>query len=178
MGSVVKFQALIVASSVAILFCGCGASRPSDAQAHEIVENLFSDIKKLGAGPLTDFTKSNGESLERFGQKVYVYHFMAATKLPEGVSWFKGGSNPTNGISVNEGKFVEDDYFDTRLGTVFTQKDKLPVGTTAVRRGQITFRLTEKGWIAPGGAENVETGYCTQLEPSNCYKELGYDKLR
>ncbi|SEQ41494.1 hypothetical protein SAMN04488038_106103 [Solimonas aquatica] len=156
-----------VPAAAALLLCACGASKPSDKQAREIVEQSFADIQKLGAGPLTDFTKANGEALERSGQKIYIYHYLAATTLPEGIAWVKGGL-----LGLGQHKFVRDDGRG-----LYVQKEDLPAGTTAVRRGQIEFRQTEQGWVSEGGPQRVDTGYCIDLKPDACYKQLGYDKL-
>lgn len=162
-----KSLGITITAVSALLLCACGASKPSDKQAREIAEHAFADVQRLGAGPLTDFRKANGEALEVSGQKIYRYHFLAATTLPEGIAWVKGGI-----LGLGQYKFIRDDGRG-----LYVQKELLPAGTTAVRRGVIEFRQTEQGWVSESGPQHVDTGYCIDQKPDACYQQLGYDKL-
>jgi hypothetical protein len=53
----------------------------------------------------------------------------------------------------------------------------LSIFATAVLRGTITFRFTEKGWVSPKVPDQFDQNYCTDLKPEACYKKLGWDKL-
>jgi hypothetical protein len=53
----------------------------------------------------------------------------------------------------------------------------LPKGTTAVSKGTITFRLTEKGWLAAKVPDTAAVGYCTDKGPTDCYGQLGWNTL-
>lgn len=156
---------LLIPILVVLSLAACGASIPSDEQARQVVDESFADLKALGA-TVIDFRKLNGESLERGGQKLYVYHFLAAAELPGGVAWMKAGLG--GGFIKDPGKY-----------SVYLHAESLPAGTIAVRRGRITFRLTEKGWLSadlPVTAA-ADNGYCTKLtKPEACYKELKWDK--
>lgn len=157
---------LLVTVLAALLLAACGVSVPSDDQARQVVEKSFADLKALGA-KVTDVRKLNGESLEQAGQKLYVYHFLAAAELPGGVAWVKGGL-----MAFGGGGFIK----DPGRSNVWMQTVSLPAGTTAVRRGKITFRQTEKGWLSADLPDTADSGYCTQLKPDACYRELKWDK--
>ena len=61
------------------------------------------------------------------------------------------------------GGFVKD---TRQKGSMWIGKlTSLPKGTTAVSRGTITFRETEKGWIS--SALSVDDGYCTEKALQN-----------
>jgi len=72
--------------SISVFVAGCGASRPSDNQARKVVETRFQLLTQSGAR-IIDFRKLNAESKELEGQKIYIYHFLAAAELPAGIAW-------------------------------------------------------------------------------------------
>jgi len=144
------------------------ASAPSDDQARHVAETSLASLKDLGA-KIIDFRKLNGESLEREGQKIYIYHYLAAAELPAGVAWVSGGL-----LSMGRRGFIR----DPGQSTVYIETVSLPQGTTAIQQGQITFRLTKRGWLSPDLPDVAEMGYCTQLKPEACYKDRGFDKPR
>jgi hypothetical protein len=104
-GSLAKAAALLLSLSALAFVNGCGASRPPDSQARKVVEVNFQHLTQLGA-KITDFRKLNAESGEQEGQKIYIYHFLAAAELPAGIAW-----HSTSGSVVafaNRGGFVKD----------------------------------------------------------------------
>jgi hypothetical protein len=83
---------------------------------------------------VTDFRKLNAESKEVNGQKVYVYQFLSAAEVPNGFAFRTKGAGGELGLSKDPGVGARSGW----LGE-FTP---LPKGTTGIRRGTITFRLT------------------------------------
>ena len=161
---------LLVPSMVFVV--ACGSSRPSDSQARKVVETHFRTLTQLGA-KITDFRKLNGESKELEGQKIYTYRFLAAAELPAGIAWLN-----TTGSMVayaNRGGFVRD--IGQKGSMWIGQFTPLPKGTTAISRGTITFRMTEKGWLSSDLPDTVDDGYCTDKGPADCYEKLGWNKL-
>lgn len=176
-----KYRVLVAGIAVTTALTGCGESTPSDTQAREIVQESFKypivvghllwgmgyDTKEnISAGPLVDFTKVNGESLAESGQKIYVYHFAAAETLPTGMVWladFNGGTIAKCSVKLC-GK-------ESGIKVI-------PAGAIAVRKGQIKFRMTDKGWVTDGKITNLGSGYCENPAPGVCYNRLGFDKLQ
>jgi len=156
--------------SISVFVAGCGASRPSDNQARKVVETHFQLLTQSGA-KMIDFRKLNAESKELEGQRIYIYHFLAGAELPAGIAW-----HDTSGSMVAltvRGGFVQDTH---QKGSMWIGKfTSLPKGTTAVSRGTITFRETEKGWIS--STLSVDDGYCTDKGPTDCYARLGWNRL-
>jgi hypothetical protein len=141
------FLALIAAS-------GCSQATPSDSQAREILMRSSGFFTMVGA-KMVDFRKLNGVPMER-RVKMYEYDFLSAFELPPGIAWV----NRASGFVLNS-----------------TQGHGLPKGTLAIKRGLITFQLSEKGWIGPVHVDAAEYSYCTPpSEPSDCYAKLGWDK--
>jgi hypothetical protein len=167
-----KAATLLLSLSALVFVAGCGASRPSDSQARKVVEAHFQYLVQLGA-KITDFRKLNAESKVREGQRIYIYTFLAAAELPAGIAW-----QDTSGSMIamtNRGGFVKDAH---QRGSIWVGKfTSLPKGTTAVKRGTITFRETEKGWLSAGMPDSVDDGYCTDKGPTDCYAKLGWNKL-
>lgn len=151
---------------------GCGSSKPSDGQARKVVESRLQPLTQMGA-KITDFRKLNAESRELEGQKVYLYHYLAAADLPAGVAW-----QSTAGSMIalaSGGGFVKD---SGQKGSIWVGHfTSLPKGTTAVSKGTITFRLTEKGWLSANVPDNAAVAYCTDKGPADCYHKLGWDTL-
>jgi hypothetical protein len=161
---------LLVSLAVSAFVASCGASKPSDNQARKVVEAHFQFLSQLGA-KTTDCRKLNAESKELEGQKIYIYHFLAAAELPAGIAW-----HDTSGSMVAltvRGGFVKDTH---QKGSMWIGKfTSLPKGTTAVSRGTITFRETENGWLT--SSLSADDGYCTDKGPKDCYASLGWNKL-
>jgi len=163
---------VLVCLSISAFVGGCGASRPSDSQARRVVEAHFQYLTQLGAR-ITDFRKLNAESKVLEGQKIYIYSFLAAAELPAGIAW-----HDTSGSMIAmtvRGGFVKDTH---QKGSMWVGRfATLPKGTTAVARGTITFRATEKGWLSSGLPDTVDDGYCKDKRPTDCYTKLGWNKL-
>jgi len=121
---------------------------------------------KFGLIKLIDFRKVNAEAKEIQGQKVYVYDFISAWELPDGLAWRDSGGEP--GFWKDFGPGDRNNF----LGHFVP----LPKGTTAVRRGTITFRYTENGWVSGKVPDNWTDNYCTDLKPDACYTKVGWDK--
>jgi hypothetical protein len=160
---------------------GCGPSIPKDSQAREILEKHYAPFTQLGFN-MTDFRKLNAVLKENSGQKVYVYSFLAAFKLPSGIAWHSGGLM-TDGFIQDPGN--KEDSWGTKY-------ESLPKGTTAIARGKITFRLTEKGWVSEDAPDTEEFAYCSGaiwsgmdgsidhheiVNPETCYWKHGWEKL-
>jgi len=161
---------LLVSLSVSAFFASCSASRPSSGEARRVVDAHFQLLTQLGA-KMTDFRKLNAESKELEGQRIYIYHFLAAAELPAGIAW-QDTSGSMIAVTVRGG-FVKDLH---QKGSVWVGKfTSLPKGTTAVSRGTITFRETEKGWLS--SALSADDGYCTDKGPTDCYTSLGWNRL-
>jgi hypothetical protein len=141
------FLALLVAS-------GCTQRKPSDSQAREILVRSSGFFTMVGA-KMVDFRKLNGVPMERH-VKMYEYDFLAAFELPAGIAWAGRGA----GFALNS-----------------TQGHGLPKGTLAVKRGLITFQLSDNGWVGPLHVDAAEYAYCAPpSEPTDCYAKLGWDK--
>lgn len=141
-----------------------GGVTPSDEQAWEVVNSSLANLKKLGA-TVIDFRKLNGESLQREGQKIYIYHYLTAMELPAGIAW-------RHSDGVVPGGFTQD------IGpNLFFHSESIPKGTTGVGRGPITFRLTERGWVSAPKPDFAQWAWCrpVRLAPEACYKVLGWD---
>lgn len=157
----------VIWAPLLIVLASCGSSTPSDSQARKVVEASYQDLTQLGA-KIIDFRKLNAESKEVFGQKVYEYTFLAAVEFPSGCAWKRNPSMPSFIEVVRDtGKKSDEIYKYTSI----------PKGTVGVRRGIITFRYTEQGWVSADLPGKFDDGYCTSEQPEACYRELKYDKL-
>lgn len=139
----------------------CNSSAPSDSQAGKVVENSYQDLTQLGARVI-DCRKLNAESKLIEGQKIYEYQFLAAAEIPAGVAWKNGGM----------GGFIEDPGAKAAKLGIQSYFTSLPKGTTAVRRGTITFRYTDGGWVSADLPDTSSDGYCPDLKPKDCYERL------
>lgn len=143
------------------LVSGCSGGNPSDDQARFAVAQ---EIEKK-YGTLIDFRKVNGETRDINGQKFYVFHYRAATKLDSGWVWRHGNIMFPTGLV--RGK-PSNSPWDPKM-------DVVPAGATYVAEGKVTFRNTEKGWVV-NDTDVDQYGYCDKGEtPSNCYSTL-WDK--
>ncbi len=123
---------------------------------------------KDGAKPIY-FTKLNAVRKEIEGQPIYEYSFLAAYEMPSGYAWQKGG------LGGGEG-FIKDPGVST--GPWGIHYYSIAKGSTAVQRGKITFRLTEKGWMSSDLPDHSDVGYCNgkdDIVPEVCLKNLGWD---
>jgi hypothetical protein len=158
-----------VVLGLSVFLWSCGASIPSNEQARKMVDATYANFKDPSV-KIIDFTKQNGEMKEIEGQKVYTYHFLAAVEVPEGMAFRTAGLGGQLGLSKDPGPKDRNGW----LG----QFTPLPKGSIATRRGVITFRSTEKGWISANVPDDWQDGYCTELTSADaCYKKLGWDKL-
>jgi hypothetical protein len=144
----------------------CAASdKPSDKQACRLIEESLQYVITLG-GKVVDCRKHNAEVHDMMGEKLYDYQFLASVELPAGLIWHEFFAQS----SVEK---------DPGLGhEPAGQVVRLPKGSIVVRRGEINFRSTEKGWVSYGVNMNTtQDAYCTALKPVDCYTKLGWDKL-
>jgi hypothetical protein len=146
-----------------------GSDRPSEQQARVVFAKSFQGLANLGV-KLMEFRKVNAESLEVAGQKVYVWHFLAIEKLPTGLAWAAPGLVDRGGIVKDPGKGQP-----IIFGGGNTQS--VPEGTIALRRGKITFRMTENGWVSADLPDTADDALCGKVQLDECIKQVGYDKL-
>jgi len=159
---------LIVAACALVI--SCGSSRPSERQARVVFNNSFQGLAKVGVKAI-DFRKINAESLDVAGQKIYIYHYLAIEKLPAGLAWEAPGLASRGGIVMDPGKGRPvNDFFGGKT-------QGLAEGTIALRRGKITFRMTENGWVSADLPDTADDAQCGNLKADECIKQLGWDKL-
>lgn len=116
---------------------------------------------------MIDFRKFNGEMKEVDGQKVYVYQFLAAAESPVGIAFRTSKYGGDVGLTKDPGPSNRNGW----LGE-FTP---LRQGTTGVRRGTITFRSTDNGWVSQYKVPDAwEDKYCADLKAEACYKSPGW----
>ena len=156
-GSLMKRRVVQIVCGVTVLLGGCSGGTPSEGDVRPAVADL---LKEYGA--LTDFRKTDGETLEINGQKTYIFHYLAATKLDGGWSWQKGNILFPTGL-------VRGDPVKGGFGA--PEMMKVPNGATFAGGGKVTFRQTEKGWRLID-AELAEYRFCAEKSASDCYQEL------
>ena len=88
-------------------------------------------------GSLLEFKKTNDETREFLGAKVYILHFRAATRLGQGVYFVKDTVGQTAIARCDE----------TLSGFLWPTATELSAGTTYVLAGEMMFRSTERGWL-------------------------------
>jgi hypothetical protein len=152
-----------------LLLTSCGSSSPSDSDAREVFDKGWAPMAMMGF-KLVDFKKLNGEMREFQGGKSYIFTFLATAEAPEGVFW----AAPTMGDS---GRFVRDPRTAPSFG-ILGPTQRVAKGAIAVRRGIITFNLTERGWVSELGVpDHTQDGYCKNGSAADCAKTMGMDRL-
>lgn len=147
----------------------CGADAPTNEQARKLVEASYGNFLDLGV-KIVDVTKQNGEAKVIEGQKTYVYYFMSAVEVPDGMAFRVSGRGGQIGLEKDPGP-------QNRTGWL-GQYVVLPKGSIATRKGRITFRMTDKGWASRNTVpDEWQDAYCADLTKADaCYKKLGWDK--
>lgn len=149
--TIVKGMAIVCG----LLVVACSPGTPSEEQARSAVA---AEMKEYGA--LIDFTKTNGEVKEITGQKYYIFHYSAATKLNDGWAWRK--KDALHEAGIQRANAASSLFFAPTLTSI-------PTGATYVARGKVPFRQTEKGW-AHDGVETNSYGFCQPgKSASECY---------
>ena len=155
--------------AVCVLLTACGSSRPSEQQARAVFDKSFQGLANLGV-KLVDFRKVNAESLEVAGQKIYTYYYLGIAKVPAGLAWEAPGLMSRGGIVKDPGKGQAISF-----GGGKTQS--IAEGTIVMRRGKITFRMTENGWVSADLPDTADDAQCGNLKADDCIKQIGWDKL-
>ncbi len=142
-------------SAIVLLLAACGKAGiggPSDADARATYPAY------AGMDAPIDFQKTNGESLTKDGQKLYVYHLQQANPL-KGARWY----------DCAIGRIFTPEIIDPGLAYRCTALPGSAANGLVVSKGTITFKETEKGWVA---AERTISswGYCASKEKlADCY---------
>jgi hypothetical protein len=169
-----RYTSSLMWTAIAICAACNSSSVPSDRQAREVIDHSFKFLTNNGA-KIVDFKKINGEQREVSGQKVYVFHYVAAAELPDGFAWQDQGLMPDGGFGSG---FIKDPAKGPSSLWGRGKIKPMPKGAFAIRRGNITFRLTDKGWVSADLPDTAQDAWCTEeRSPSVCYEQLGWNKI-
>lgn len=157
-------QAIILSGLIATSpLTACADSEEFDGAALAMVQEEFVSETRLGLTliPNTcekpkdwDYRKINGERRDLFGQKLYLYHFVASAKLPAGMHWDGSGQGT---FHCNH-----------------PQLPALPKDAMGVMQGTVWFKWTDNGWMADA-IKNRKRGYCVDAASGeDCSKRLGW----
>ncbi len=154
---------MLIAVACVSMLGGCGSGAvPSEAQARQAAEGYLREF-----GDILDFQKTNGEPAEVFGSKLYIVHFRAATRLPDGYYWVKPGLRFPGQLDHSVEKRVSG-----RPSFNDAEVKPIPRGATDIVQGKVVFRATEKGWVFDR-QQIVRLGYCEGVGAAACYQARG-----
>jgi hypothetical protein len=148
------------------------SSTPISSGSKEIAAGL-ADIGRVGRkivassvsrfGELVEFEKTNGETMEVFGRKLYILHYRAAATMDPGFYW----------VADNFGKaaVVRCDELDRGVpGFLWPTASELEAGAKYVVAGEMAFRSTERGWLYEEDRRRG-SGICRKgQQTQECYK--------
>ena len=137
------------------------APRVSDIEAHgrQLIGQYVDQF-----GTLVDFRKTNGETREFMGAKLYLLYFHAAAAMRQGFYFLKD--------NVPQAEIVRCDELRPVRG-LFPNATELQAGSTYVVAGEMRFRSTENGWLYEDW-QRSKFGVCGQhgVGAQECYAKI------